>query len=218
LARNVVRAPSTLTDRLRHKQANDRLHDRMSEPRSLVQSLMRGTHLICWALVVLGVVSAVAPLAVGTAIAVAIGLVLLAAGALIVLFGLRVRSAGRGNLGLVIGAATALGGLVLVIQPGAGLWLVRAVLIAYFLASGVSEVAMAWEQRAEEEWGWMLLGGIVSVVSAAVLWTGWPISGARAIGLVVGAKLASIGWAIVRFHRHLDAVGERVAGLRDRLR
>jgi uncharacterized membrane protein HdeD (DUF308 family) len=190
----------------------------MSEGRSLAQSLMRGTHLVGWALVVLGVVSALAPLALGTAIAVTIGLVLLAAGALIVFFGLRARAAGRGNLGLVIGAVTALGGLVLVIQPGAGLWVVRAVLIAYFLASGLSEVAMAWEQRAEEEWGWMLLGGLVSVASAMVLWTNWPISGARAIGLVVGVQLVSIGWAIVRFSRRLDAVGERVARLRDRLR
>jgi uncharacterized membrane protein HdeD (DUF308 family) len=190
----------------------------MSEPRSLVQSLMRWTHRIGWALVVLGVAAAVAPLAVGTALAVTTGLILLAAGVLIILFGLSARSAGRGNLGLVIGAVTALSGIVLVVQPSAGLWVVRSILIAYFVASGASEVVMAWEQRAEEEWGWMLLGGLVSVASAAVLWTGWPISGARAIGLVVGAKLVSIGWAIVRVHRRLDAVGERVAGLRARLR
>jgi uncharacterized membrane protein HdeD (DUF308 family) len=188
----------------------------MRESRSLVQYVMTGTHLTGWTLVVLGVVSAAAPLAIGAAIAITIGLVLLAAGALILLFGLRVRSAGRGNLGLVIGAVTALSGLVLVIQPSAGLWLVRSVLIGYFLASGASEMAMAWELRPDDEWGWMLLGGLVSVASAAVLWTDWPISGARAVGLVVGAKLASIGWAIVRFHRRLEAAGERVARLRAR--
>ncbi len=190
----------------------------MSEPRSLMQSVMAGTRLIGWTLVALGVISAVAPRATGAAIAIVIGLVLLAAGALIVFFGLRARAAGRGNLGIVIGAVTALCGLVLATQPGAGLWVVSIVLIAYFLISGASELAMAWELRPEAEWGWMLLGGLVSVASAVILWTDWPISGARAIGLVVGAKLVSIGWAIVRFHARLDAVGERVAGLRARLR
>jgi uncharacterized membrane protein HdeD (DUF308 family) len=190
----------------------------MSGPGSLIQSIMTGTHLIGWTLVVLGVVSAVAPQATGAGIAITVGLVLLAAGALIVVFGLRAREAGKGNLGLVIGAVTALCGLILVIQPSAGLWLVRTVLIGYFLASGASEIAMAWELRPEEDWGWMLLGGLVSVACAAVLWTDWPISGARAIGLVVGAKLVSIGWAIVRFHRRFEALGERVAGLRARLR
>lgn len=171
-----------------------------------------------WALVVIGVVTAVAPLAIGMAIALTTGLMLVAAGALICLFGVRARSGGDGNLGIVIGAVTTLCGLVLVMQPSAGLSLVRLVLVGYFVASGASEIAMAWNVRPEEGWGWMLLGGVVSVLSAAVLWMDWPISGARAIGLVVGAKLVSIGWAIVRFHRRLERTGERVAALRARLR
>lgn len=190
----------------------------MSQPRSLLRTVMAGTNLMGWALVVFGLVAAVAPLATGMAIAVTIGLVLFAAGALIGLFGMRARAAGDGNLGLVIGALTALCGLVLLVQPSAGLSLVRLVLVGYFLASGASEIAMAWEVRPEEDWGWMLLGGVVSVLSAAVLWLDWPISGARAIGLLVGAKLVSIGWAIVQFHGRLERTGERLAALRARFR
>jgi uncharacterized membrane protein HdeD (DUF308 family) len=180
--------------------------------------VMTGTNLVGWALVVLGLVAAVAPLATGMAMAVTIGVVLVAGGALIGLFGMRARAAGNGNLGLVIGAVTVLCGLVLVVQPSMGLSLVRLVLVGYFLVSGASEITMAWEVRPEEDWGWILLGGVVSLLSAVVLWTDWPISGARAIGLLVGAKLVSIGWAIVRFHRRLERTGERIAAFRARSR
>jgi hypothetical protein len=46
----------------------------------------------------------------------------------------------------------------------------------------------------------------------------WPISGARAIGLLLGAKLATVGWAVTRLSRRLDAAGDRVAAVRSRLR
>jgi len=184
----------------------------------MIVGFVKGIHHVGWALVILGLVAAVAPLATGIAIAVVIGLVLLAAGALIGLFGLRARSAGKGNTGLVIGALTALCGLVLVVQPTAGLSLVRLVLAVYFLASGASEVAMAWQLRPEEDWGWTLVGGIVSMLAAVVLWTGWPISSARTVGVLVGAKLVSTGWAIVRFHGRLESIGGKVAKLRARLR
>ncbi len=77
------------------------------ESRSIIRSIASGTQLIGWLLVVLGVASAVAPQFTGAALAIVIGLVLLAAGALILLFGLRAREAGKGNLGLVIGGVTA---------------------------------------------------------------------------------------------------------------
>ncbi len=59
--------------------------------------------------------------------------------------------------------------MVLVVQPSAGFALVRLALVGYFLASGASEIALAWEVRQEEDWGWILLGGIVSVLCAVVL-------------------------------------------------
>ncbi len=62
----------------------------------------------------------------------------------------------------------------------------------------------------------MLGAGVVSLFAAYVLWTNWPISGARAIGLVVGVNLVSIGWAVVRLSRRLDTIGDRVAAVRAR--
>jgi uncharacterized membrane protein HdeD (DUF308 family) len=191
----------------------------MSGGRSILGGLVKGAHHVGWALVILGVVAALAPVATGATVVVVIGLVLLAAAALIGSWGLRAREAGKGSTGLVIAALAAIAGLVLVVQPTAGLSLVRLLLIGYFLLSGAAEIATAWELRSsEDDWSSMLASGVVSILAGSALWANWPISGARALGLFVGLKLASTGWAVVRLSRRLDSVGDRVAAVRARLR
>jgi uncharacterized membrane protein HdeD (DUF308 family) len=107
----------------------------------------------------------------------------------------------------------------LVVQPTAGLSLVRLLLIGYLLLSGAAEIATGWELRSSgDDWSPMVASGVVSILVGIALWADWPISGARAIGLFVGVKLASVGWAVVRLSRRLDSVGDRIAEIRERLR
>jgi uncharacterized membrane protein HdeD (DUF308 family) len=185
---------------------------------SLLGGLVTGTNRVGWALVILGLVAALAPIAAGAAVIVVIGLVLLVAAALMGLWGMRAREAGRGNAGLVVAVLAAIAGLVLVFEPTAGLSLVRLLLVAWLVLSGAAEVAAAWGLRSDDDWTSMLASGVVSILMGAALWADWPISGARAIGVFVGVKLASIGGAVVRVSRRLDAAGDRVADLRERLR
>lgn len=166
-------------------------------------------------LIALGIVACVAPLMSGLAIAVVVGLVLLAAGALIALFGLRARESGKGDLALISGGLAAVCGLVLIVQPSAGLSLVRWILIAYMLFSGASEAALALRLRPDEGWGETLGSAVVSILVSLVLWFDWPISGARAIGLLVGSKLISSGWAIMRVHRALESAGGKLRSARE---
>ena len=182
----------------------------MSQLKSLLGTIGQGIRYIGLGLVILGIVACVAPLMSGLAIAVIVGLVLLAAGALVGLFGLRARESGKGNLPLIIGGLAAICGLVLIVQPSAGLSVVRWILIVYMLISGASEVALALRLRPDEGWAETLGGAVVSIIVGLVLWSGWPISGARAIGLLVGSKLISSGWAIMRVHRALESAGDKL--------
>src|SRR5215475_8527056 len=143
----------------------------MSGGRSILGAVTKGTHGVGWALVVLGVLAALAPVATGAAMVVVIGLVLLAAAALIGWWGWQAREAGKGNTGLVVAALAAIAGLVLVVQPTAGLSLVRVLLIGYFLLSGAAEIATAWELRSsEDDWTWILASGAVSILVGSALW------------------------------------------------
>jgi uncharacterized membrane protein HdeD (DUF308 family) len=184
----------------------------------ILGGLVKGTSHLGWALVVLGALAAIAPVAMGATVVVVVGLVLLAAAVLIGSWGSRAREAGRGSTGLVVAGLTGLAGLVLVVQPTAGLELVRFLLVVYFVLSGLAEIATAFGLRSsEDEWASMLASGVVSLLAGACLWADWPVSGARAVGLFVGVKLAAVGAAIVRASRRLDAVGDRLAAVRERL-
>lgn len=187
----------------------------MSQLKSLLGTLDGVIRYVGIGLMVLGVVACVAPLTSGLAIAVIVGLVLLAAAALVALFGVRAREAGKGNLFLIIGGVAAICGLVLIVQPSAGLSVVRWILIAYLLISGASEAALAWRLRPDDGWAETLASAVVSILASLVLWSDWPISGARAIGLLVGGTLISSGWAIMRAHRALEAAGARLRSARD---
>jgi uncharacterized membrane protein HdeD (DUF308 family) len=166
-------------------------------------------------LVILGVVACVAPLMSGAAIAVIIGLVLLAAGGLAALFGWRAREAGKGNVPLVIGALAGISGLVLIVQPTAGLALVRLILIPYMLLSGASEIALAFKLSSGEGRTEAFAGAVVSIVVGLVLWFDWPISGARALGLLVGSKLISSGLVVMRVQRAIESAGEKIGRARE---
>jgi len=86
-------------------------------------------------------------------------------------------------------------------------------LVAYLLASGGSETALALRLRPEEGWNSALLAAVVSIAAGLMLWFDWPLSGARTIGLLVGSKLIAGGWAIMRLQRTVGAVGERLRSI-----
>ena len=185
----------------------------MTTLQTIAGRVAKATRSLGLGLVILGVIACVAPLASGIAVALLVGLVLLAAGGVLVLFGLSARDAGKGNLGLIIGGLAGICGVVLLVWPSAGLSVVRVVLVAYLLASGGSETALALRLRPEEGWNSALLAAVVSIAAGLMLWFDWPLSGARTIGLLVGSKLIAGGWAIMRLQRTVGAVGERLRSI-----
>jgi uncharacterized membrane protein HdeD (DUF308 family) len=65
------------------------------------------------------------------------------------------------------------------------------VLIAFFIVDGVLIIILALEHRRElfGRWEWMLLGGVMDLVLAAIIVSGLPGTLAWALGLIVGIDL-----------------------------
>ncbi len=59
-------------------------------------------------------------------------------------------------------------------------------LAAYFVASGIVQAIGAFNARPEAGWGWLLLGGIISVILGVMIWRQFPLSGIWALGTLVG--------------------------------
>ena len=59
--------------------------------------------------------------------------------------------------------------------------------------TGPRTIAAGLQRRPGSGWGWMLTGGVVSIGLGVMIWSQFPLSGAWAIGILVGIKLLFIG-------------------------
>jgi uncharacterized membrane protein HdeD (DUF308 family) len=72
-------------------------------------------------------------------------------------------------------------------------------LVAVCLAvGGALRVVLSVMERFDG-WGWALLNGVVSLLLGAAIWSQWPLSGLRFIGLFVGIEmiLSGVSWVMV---------------------
>jgi uncharacterized membrane protein HdeD (DUF308 family) len=82
-------------------------------------------------------------------------------------------------------------------QPGAALGALTLFLAAFFFAQGLIEVINGFGARPAQGWGWLLASGVVSILLALMIWRQFPISGAWAVGTLVGVRLLMSGTVLL---------------------
>ncbi len=179
----------------------------MTEAVQAVRESSRGGVVLGLATVILGVLAMAAPLASGITVTAVVGILLIAGGIARTVFAFKADSFGQGALTFLFGGLGIVCGAVMLAKPLLGLTSLTMVLIAYFLVDGLTAMIAAFQLRPVKGWGWMLFGGLLSVVLAVLMWRQWPITGAWAVGVLVGANMVFAGWSMVG----LGSVGEGVA-------
>lgn len=168
--------------------------------------------------IIFGVLAVGAPLMTGIAVAVMVGFLLLFMGVARIVHALKSGQWGTGIWGTVIGLLAVGAGLMTIFRPMVGLMSLTLFLAAYFFIDGVCEIIAAFKIKPDQGWGWLLFNGIVAVLLGVMIWRQWPVSGAWAIGILVGVHILMTGWSMVilgtgarRFAGAIeDAVGETV--------
>ena len=158
--------------------------------------------------VIFGVVAIGSPLITGVAVAVFVGFLLLASGVARIVHSLKSQQWGTGFWGTAIGALGILAGLLMIFRPLVGLVTMTMLLAIYFLVDGISEIIAAFKIKPDQGWGWVLFNGIIAVLLGLMIWRQWPVSGAWAIGLLVGIHILMTGWSMII----LGTGARRVAG------
>ncbi len=146
-----------------------------------------------WLILILGFLAIASPLVSGLAVAVMVAVLLIIAGLTRVIHAFQ----GGGFWTGLFGVLATIAGLVMLGRPLLGLASLTVVLIVYFLAVGLSEISAAFQARPAQGWGVLLSSGIVSVVLALLIWSQWPLSGAWAIGVLVGIQLMFSGMTML---------------------
>lgn len=90
-------------------------------------------------------------------------------------------------------------GILLLWHPIEGAVSLTLVLVAFFIAEGVFQIAVSLSHREAfpDSWGWMLASGIADLILAALIISGWPGTAGWALGLIVGVNLITSGIAII---------------------
>jgi uncharacterized membrane protein HdeD (DUF308 family) len=144
----------------------------------------------------LGVLLIVAP-AVGTlAVDLLVGWLLMVGGVAQLIHAFMTKAWRGFLLELLSGALYAIVGILLVFYPMAGAQALTLCLGGFLAIDGVVRIGMALRLRPGHGWGWVLLGGIVTLILAAMIWTQWPGSAIWVIGLLVGINLLFTGWSL----------------------
>lgn len=83
------------------------------------------------------------------------------------------------------GALSLFAGVLLLWHPVEGVVSLTLLLIAFFIAEGVFQMAAAFGYRHifPESWVWMLLSGLADLILALLLISGWPGSANWALGV-----------------------------------
>ncbi len=147
--------------------------------------------------IILGMFAMLAPGLTGISVILLLGVFVLLAGIVRIIWAFQAGSFGKGLLMFAIGGLTLLCGIALLANPLFGSAVLTIMLALYFIIDGIFEIAAGARLRPEAGWGWMLFGGIVSVWLGIMIWGQFPLSGVWAIGILLGIKLFFVGLIMV---------------------
>lgn len=148
-------------------------------------------------IVIAGFLSLMSPLAGGLSITVMIGTMILLAGIMQLVLVFRAGSFGEGLFLALLGLLGIVTGGYTLMHPAEALAALTLLLSAWFVASGIIESIAAFGARDNKGWGWILFSGIVSVLLGLMLWSQFPLSGAWAVGTLVGVRLLFSGFSLI---------------------
>ena len=88
-------------------------------------------------------------------------------------------------------------GVLLVAFPAQGVISLTLLLIAFFAAEGIVRIVLSFKLRPMNNWGWVLVNGVINIVLAGIIWAGLPGSAAWVLGLLVGVDLLLFGLSMI---------------------
>lgn len=154
--------------------------------------------LILGILLVLGGISAIlTPIFASLAVTIAVGAALTVGGVFKFLHALRSEGwEGRG-WSIISSIIYFIGGLLLLLNPLAGMVSLTLLMIVLIGVDGLIRIILAFRIRQAAGWGWLLAGGIVSLLLAILMTIALPWISLTMLGLLAGIALIFEGSAFI---------------------
>ena len=158
--------------------------------------------------VVAGILAIAGPFMAGLAVTVMVGIALLLGGGARLMGAFMTDSFGAGALTFLWGLIVSTTGFYFVIRPGIGLATLTLAVAMVLFMDGVTRVILSFKLKPVTGWGWMLMGGLASILFAGMV--GWelPASSLWVVGSLVGFSLLFNGFTTIT----LAGTARQVAG------
>ena len=147
--------------------------------------------------IILGMFAMMAPGLTGLSVAMILGGIVLVAGIVRMIWAFQAGSFGKGLLMFALGGLTVVAGASLLANPLFAAATLTLILVIYFIVDGITEVVAGFQLGFGSGGGWLLFGGIISVLLGIMLWRQYPLSGAFAMGILIGIKLFFVGLIMI---------------------
>ena len=145
-------------------------------------------------MLLMGMFAMGSPLVAGLSLAMMVGILLLVGGIGQLVFAFK---SGKGLFAIVFAVLTVVIGGYMISHPGAALASFTIFLALYLVFSGISEALMSFQLRPAKGWGMVTFSGLLSLLLGLMIWNQFPLSGAWAIGILVGIRLIFNGMTIL---------------------
>jgi uncharacterized membrane protein HdeD (DUF308 family) len=150
-------------------------------------------------LTVLGLAAMIVPPIAGLATTVLLGWLFLIAGVVGFISTFRARNAPGFTWSLLSAAIAVLAGVALLWNPLQGLVTLTLVLTAFFIFDGILMIVLSIAHRRElsGKWEWMMFNGIIDLILAGIIISGFPGTLVWALGLLVGIDMIFGGASLI---------------------
>jgi len=159
--------------------------------------------------IILGIFSMMMPWFTGFSILFAIGILVLSGGIARLFWAFQADSFAKGALRFVLGSLTLLFGIYLIVNPKFASGLLTIIIAIYFLFDGITELVTGVQLR-NEGGNWWIFGGILSIFLAFMIWSQFPLSGLRAVGILIGMKLIFAGIVMVMAGKLVGSISKEL--------
>lgn len=159
-----------------------------------------GIWVIVWGilLIVTGFIAIMKPTVAALAFELLLAWLLVFAGIVEIVYAIQERGKDGFTLKILLAILTLLLGVFMLLRPGIGIASIALLIGAFLLAHGVTAVMLAFKLKPAKGWGWVLFDGILSIVIALLIASGWPDSSIGFVGTLVGILLMYGGvWRIM---------------------
>jgi len=145
-------------------------------------------------MMVVGGIAVFAPAITGFTVTLMFGWLLIVSGGLHLVYAWYAEKPGGAVWEILLAVFYAAIGVYLLRQPLLGLEALTLALALYLVAASAVEFVMAYELRPIAGSGWLVFDGIVTLLMAVLIASGWPASSSYAIGTIVAVSMFISGF------------------------